>query len=133
MSKDESLGELTTETSEKAAKISRKRKRINLECLMVCHHEFDDDYRSTHNKTSHSALISQHKAIPYKVVNAPKNPFEVAKKAYQKSEQSHTLISSTSSTIKTVAMEDSVEANDGTQEAKSVKGTTPVHQQSPVQ
>ena len=103
------------ETSGKAAKIIRKRKRIKLECL-VCHHEFDDDYRSTHNKTFHSALISQHKAIPYKVVNAPKNPFEAAKKAYQKSDESHTLITSPSSSIKTVAMEDSVEANDGTQE-----------------
>ena len=103
------------ETSGKAAKIIRKRKRIKLECL-VCHHEFDDDYRSTHNKTFHSALISQHKAIPYKVVNAPKNPFEAAKKAYQKSEESHTLITSPSSSIKTVAMEDSAEANDGTQE-----------------
>ena len=74
------------ETSGKAAKIIRKRKRI------------------------------QHKAIPYKVVNAPKNPFEAAKKAYQKLEESHTLITSPSSSIKTVAMEDSVEANDGTQE-----------------
>ena len=103
------------ETSGKAAKIIRKRRRIKLECL-VCHHEFDDDYRSTHNKTFHSALISQHKAIPYKVINVPKNPFEAAKKAYQKSEESHTLITSPSSSIKTVAMEDSVEANDGTQE-----------------
>ena len=68
-------------TSEKAAEISRKRKRIKLERL-VCHHEFDDGYRSTHNKTFHSALISRHKAIPYKVVKAPKNPFEAAKKAY---------------------------------------------------
>ena len=109
MSKDESLGELTMEASGKAAKIIRKRKRIKLECL-VCHHEFDDNYRSTHNKTFHSALISQHKAIPYKVVNAPKNPFEAAKKAYQKSEESHTLITSPSSSIKTVA------ANNGTQE-----------------
>ena len=98
-----------------AAKISQKQKRTKLECL-VCHHEFDDDYSSTHNKTFHSALISRHKAIPYKVVNAPKNPCEAAKKAYQKSEQSHTIISSPSSSIKTVAIEDSVEANDGTQE-----------------
>ena len=83
---------------------------------MVCHHEFDDDYRNTHNKTFHSALINQHKAITYKVVNAPKNPFEAAKKACQKSEKSHTLISIPSSSIKTDAMEDSAEANDGTQE-----------------
>ena len=39
---------------------------------------------------------------------------------------------SPSSSIKTVAMEDSVEANDGTVLKKSVKGTRPVHQQSPV-
>ena len=71
LSKDEKPGELTMETSEKATKVSRKRKRIKLECL-VCHHQFDDDYRSTHNKTCHSAFISQNKAIPYKVVNAQK-------------------------------------------------------------
>ena len=132
LSKNKSLGELTRETQEKATKISRKRKRIKQECL-VCHHQFDDDYRSTHKKTFHSALISQHKAIPYKVANAPKNPFEAAKKAYQKTEQSHTLISNLPSSITAVAeaVEDSVEPNDGTQEIgeRSEIG----HPQSPVQ
>ena len=76
---NESHEEITMETQEKAAKISRKRMRIKLECL-VCYHQFDDDYRSTHNKTFHSALT----AILYKVVNAPKNPFEAARKAIRK-------------------------------------------------
>ena len=103
------------EMLEKATKLSRKGNRIKLEFL-VCHHQFDNDHCSTHNKTRHSALISQHKAIPHKVVNAQKNPFEAAKQAYVKTEKSHMLICSTSSSIKTVAMEDSEKANDRTQE-----------------
>ena len=69
------------EKSESETKKSRKRKRVKLECL-VCHRQFDDDYRTTHNKTFHTAMLKKNKVIPYKVANAPRNPFEAAKKAH---------------------------------------------------
>ena len=62
----------------------RKRKRVKLECL-VCHRQFDDDYRATHNKTFHHAMLKQNKAIPYQNANAQLNPFEAAKNARPKS------------------------------------------------
>ena len=36
----------------------QKRKRVKLECL-VCHRQFDDDYRTTHKKTLHHAMLKQ--------------------------------------------------------------------------
>ena len=61
----------------------QKRKRVKLECL-VCHRQFDDDYRTTHNKTFHHAMLKQNKAIPYQNTNAQLNPFVAAKKACHK-------------------------------------------------
>lgn len=58
---------------------SAKRKRIKVEC-MVCHQQFDDDYRKVHNQKQHADLIRGKKFIGYRVANAPKNPFEAAKK-----------------------------------------------------
>lgn len=47
----------------------------------------------THNKTFHSALINQNKVILYKeIANAPKNPFEAAKKAYLKTKHANELL-----------------------------------------
>ena len=63
---------------------SRKRTRVKLECL-VCHSQFDDDYRPTHNKRFHHEMLKKNKAIPYQDVNAQPNPFVAAKKPCLKS------------------------------------------------
>ena len=67
------------EKSDSVTKKCRKRKRVKLECL-VCHTQFDNDYRTIHNKTFHNAMLKENNVIPYEVANAPRNPFEVEKK-----------------------------------------------------
>ena len=67
------------EKSHSVTKKCRKRKRVKLECL-VCHWQFDNDYRTVHNKTFHNAILKENKVIPYEVANAPRNPSEAAKK-----------------------------------------------------
>ena len=53
-------------------KKARKRKRVILECP-VCHHVFDDVYRTQHNRAFCSELMSQNKAIPIQDCDVPKN------------------------------------------------------------
>ena len=49
----------------------RKKKRVKLRCLVEgCARTFDDDYRKTHNRQFHSALINSRKNIPFETVGA---------------------------------------------------------------
>ena len=66
---------------------------MKLECL-ACHRQFDDDYQTTHNKTFHNSMLKKNKAIPYKVANAPQNPFEAAKKCILCQPTKHRAVSS---------------------------------------
>ena len=66
------------EKTDSVTKKCRKRKRAKLECL-VCHRQFDNDYRTIHNKTFHNAMLKENKVIPCEVANAPRNPFEAEK------------------------------------------------------
>lgn len=56
----------------------KKIKRIKLECL-ICGSVFDDDYRSKHENKIHGG-----KRVRVKHVGAPNNPFDLARKNFQK-------------------------------------------------
>ena len=51
--------------------------RLKIRCL-ECNVEMDFEYKTKHNLKFHKHLLNKRKIIPYSVVGAPKNPFEVA-------------------------------------------------------
>ncbi|XP_042908918.1 uncharacterized protein [Parasteatoda tepidariorum] len=65
--------------------ISKKRKRIKLQCC-ICGSQFDDDYRNRHEKACHEG-----KRVQVKTLDAPSSPFEAAKKKPQNSQNLHHL------------------------------------------
>ncbi len=77
--------------------------------------------------------ITQHKAIPYKVVNAPKNPFEAMKKASQKTEQSGSPCSGSSvvQSVDTASQEDVLVPSYDTDEGNETKTSSPLAKQPP--
>lgn len=52
---------------------SKRRKRIKLQCLK-CGKCFDDDYKKKHEEKVHNG-----QKIKVQLLNAPKNPFELAR------------------------------------------------------
>ncbi|KAJ8049618.1 hypothetical protein HOLleu_02441 [Holothuria leucospilota] len=81
---------------------SGKRKRSKIQCE-ECGDTFDDDYRLKHNQKYHMDMIKSHTHIKYKMANAPRNPFEAAKKKpYRQEAQTSTAISAEPTTEGTI-------------------------------
>ena len=55
------------EKSDSLTKKCRKRKRVKFECL-VCHRQFDNDYRAAHNKTFYNAMLKENKLYRTKLL-----------------------------------------------------------------
>lgn len=69
-----------------------KRKRIKLECL-ECGSQFDDDYKTRHEKVIHSG-----RTVKVKNAGAPSNPFEASKRKTPVPSTSVTITASSQAT-----------------------------------
>ena len=69
--------------------------RFKIRCL-ECNVEMDFDYNTKHNLKFHKHLLNKRNIIPYSVVSAPKNPFEVETGKFSKTELSTERLQTTS-------------------------------------
>ena len=58
----------------------------------MCSRVFDNDYRIEHNNKYHPEYRKQNKLVPYETVEAPKNPFEAAKRKQERFETNTEVI-----------------------------------------